>query len=279
MRKANGISPFLSFIDSLHRFPPPADCKLVFIFKGFDTNDVELKNYLRVLSAFNFETIYVSDAGYDITAYFHAAELTHFRYLIFFNSFSVILHQEWFTIFKNNFSEPQTGMLAATGSFESAFTNHLQQGSAGKSLVQKLRYWLKCVFLYLMFPPFPNPHLRSNAFMVRRKDFLGAKRRLRTKMQALIFESGRNGLSIQILKKDKKILLLSRSGEGLEPHLWPKSGIFRQGKQENLLISDNQTRVYEQASLSDKNILNELAWGPNEIASFQKPLNSQGIKP
>ena len=103
MRKANGISPFLSFIESLYRFPPPADCKLVFIFKGFDANDVELKNYLKALYTFNYETIYVSDAGYDITAYFQAAELTHFRYLIFFNSFSVILHQECFTIFKNNF--------------------------------------------------------------------------------------------------------------------------------------------------------------------------------
>ena len=45
------------------------------------------------------------------------------------------------------------------------------------------------------------------------------------------------------------------------PDQWNRSGTFLQGRQENLLVSDNQTRAYDSASEAKRRQLSVYAWG------------------
>jgi hypothetical protein len=89
-------------------------------------------------------------------------------------------------------------------------------------------------------------HIRSTGFMIDREYFcaLTSGLEINDKFDALRFESGFKGLTRQVLSDGKKVLLVGRNGKGYVPRFWPASGTFRQGKQENLLVADNQTRAF-----------------------------------
>lgn len=110
--------------------------------------------------------------------------------------------------------------------------------------------------------PFPAPHLRTNAFMLRRQLMLGLKAgRLRTKLDAYMFEGGRDGLTGQILRRGLKALVAGRDGNAYAPEEWPASETFWQGEQSNLLVADNQTRDYACGSTRQRTFLSRFAWG------------------
>eukprot|EP01037_Dinobryon_pediforme_P017467 gene17467-17659_t len=111
-------------------------------------------------------------------------------------------------------------------------------------------------------PRFPNPHVRSNGFMMRRADFLATNIGLpQSKEQCLDFESGENGISASMVKRGKRILLVGRDGHGHDVEDWAKCGSYRSREQKNLLISDNQTRRYDTLSDGEKITYQFLTWG------------------
>jgi hypothetical protein len=118
----------------------------------------------------------------------------------------------------------------------------------------------------LQFPPFPNPHLRTNAFMIRRRDFLALRpHRTFTKRQAYSFESGRRGLTSQLLRAGKRPYVVGRDGHAYGISDWMHSHTFWIGKQENLMVADNQTRRYQYATDREKLVLTWDAWGPEGV--------------
>lgn len=110
------------------------------------------------------------------------------------------------------------------------------------------------------FARFPNPHVRSNGFIVRRADFLRFNVEP-TKKSTYGFESGPNGLSITMLREGKRLVLVDRNGQCLGPEQWPTSGCFRSGNQENLMIADNQTRSYDGLTQPEKDTHLTMSWG------------------
>lgn len=110
------------------------------------------------------------------------------------------------------------------------------------------------------FARFPNPHIRSNGFIVRRTDFLRFNVEP-TKKSTYGFESGPNGLSITMLHEGKRLVLVDRNGRCLEPDQWPTSGCFRSGNQENLMIADNQTRSFDGLTQPEKDTHLLMSWG------------------
>ena len=69
--------------------------------------------------------------------------------------------------------------------------------------------------VFSQFPPFPNPHIRSNGFLISRKRFLDlAIADIKTKYDACIFESGINSMTAQIRRQGLKAVVVGRSGEG-----------------------------------------------------------------
>lgn len=119
---------------------------------------------------------------------------------------------------------------------------------------------------FLSFPKFPNPHIRSNAFMIERELFLSLKSKpFLIKFDACEFESGFEGMTRQILQKGMLALLVGKDGDSYSLDQWQSSRTFRFGSQANLLVIDNQTRVYDKLSPREKIICEMITWGTDAI--------------
>ena len=111
------------------------------------------------------------------------------------------------------------------------------------------------------FPHFPNPHIRSNAFLVRRVDLLAIPLEDKGKIAACNFESGAAGLSISVLKRGLDILVVGADGVGYTMDQWATCGSFRSGDQSNILVSDNQCQVFDNYSPEVKRAHQIMTWG------------------
>lgn len=171
-------------------------------------------------------TVAVPSWGMDLFSYRRVMEATDYDHYLFLNSHSVIEKDGWLKILYESVTGTDGGLVGCTGSAESF--------SARK-------WWLRP-----WFPPFPNPHLRTNAFIISR--VLMEKiwpRYLVTKWQAYLFESGRRSLTERALKVGVDARMVSE---------------FRLDHS-RLLISDNRTREYDAASDAEKARLRKLSWG------------------
>ena len=100
-------------------------------------------------------------------------------------------------------------------------------------------------FDYMRFPAFPNPHLRSNAFMMGRERFLQLDLpAIPEKFDTSLFESGPNSMVAQLRVRNLGALVVSADGTAYEVADWWRSGTFRSGDQRNLLVADNHTRAF-----------------------------------
>jgi hypothetical protein len=114
----------------------------------------------------------------------------------------------------------------------------------------------------LCFDPFPNYHIRSNAFMLTRANILRIwPGFFPTKRVAYLFENGKRSMTRRILRMQLQALVVGKDGVTYQPQQWPLSHTFRHGLQENLLVADNQTRQFLQADIAQRKYLSSLAWG------------------
>lgn len=98
--------------------------------------------------------------------------------------------------------------------------------------------------------------------MVRRTEFLKMYNGpVNTKFKAYLFENGRNSLTNKYLEAGMKVLLIDKYGRTYQPHEWKESKTFWINDQENLLISDNQTMIYQFALAGERKSMSKLAWG------------------
>jgi hypothetical protein len=126
-------------------------------------------------------------------------------------------------------------------------------------------------------PKFPNPHIRTNCFLVRRtwlKDnFPNVKV---DKKSAYSFESGIASLTRKaMLHGDGSVYLVNSEGSAYPPSRWMDSCTFRLNGQSKLLIDDNQTRGFQLMSFELQELHKMMSWGV-DVKSFQK-LPTTGI--
>ncbi|HKG15216.1 MAG TPA: glycosyltransferase family A protein [Pyrinomonadaceae bacterium] len=118
------------------------------------------------------------------------------------------------------------------------------------------------------FDPFPSPHLRTNAFMLRARLMRELKAgRVRSKTEAYMFEGGKESLTGQVLRRGLKALVVGRDGKAYEPGEWHLSETLWQGEQRNLLVADNQTRDYARGCTRQRTFLSRFAWGDKAAPS------------
>lgn len=119
---------------------------------------------------------------------------------------------------------------------------------------------------FCKFPEFPNHHIRTNAFMIKRDRFLRLRRPIfREKIDACFFESGKDSMTHQILAAGLKTKVVGSNGEGYDLENWFSSNTFRSGQQKNLLVSDNQTRNFDLVSAEERLVLELTTWGEELI--------------
>lgn len=111
-------------------------------------------------------------------------------------------------------------------------------------------------------PEFPNPHLRTNGFMIDRALFLAmVPPDITTKGASYLFESGPDGLTAQLQRQGKTVVVVGADGVRYAVADWPRSRTFRLGDQTNLLIDDNQTRAFAALPRSGRAAFTAMAWG------------------
>lgn len=258
-RKQDGLAPFQAFLNSYQHFPAGMSHDFLIVLKGF-ANELERGEYSERAQGMAGATIAISDFGFDIRAYRIAAEQLECDYLFFLNTFSEILSPGWLEKTFALANRPGVGLVGATGSWESMYTNLLAEQPSG--LLAWPVHWLRKLVSRVCFDAFPNPHVRTNAFLIRRELFLRVwPRFVQTKRGAYLLENGRNSFTKRVLREGLEVLVVGRNGLGYPRMDWNRSGTFRQGEQENLLVADNQTRRYESAGGAIKSQLARAAWG------------------
>jgi hypothetical protein len=265
-----GLDTFTRFVASYRKYRSGTAHHLTIAFKGFGAES-ELAEYEAHLAGIDHGRLVVPDEGYDIGTYLLAAGRIPSPYYCFMNTKSVILAQDWLAILHQFARDPRVGAVGATASCESLYSEHLQQRAAPapegtpawrllvrRSLVNRLRH-------RYLYPPYPNPHLRTNAFMIR-KDVLASirTRRIGNRIDTSRFENGRESLTRQLLRRGLDVLIAGRDGAAYSGIEWRRSRTFWQYEQENLLVGDNQTEKYALADARQRELLRRRAWGVEE---------------
>jgi hypothetical protein len=265
VRAQNGLPPFRRFLKSYAKYRPAVKHELLIIYKGFNSQD-EAREYRDCLQSFDHRDFFVSDLGYDLRAYALAVRHFHNPCLCFLNSFSVLLDEGWLDKMVALATRPGIGLVGATGSWESMYSNLLsatgteraQGGVSPKFLPHFLRRQINRFFFY----PFPNHHIRTNAFMLSREIMLKVwPINILTKKSSYLFENGKQNLTQRVLKLGLKVMVAGKDGQGYEMQDWARSNTFRQARQENLLVADNQTRQYADTDSTTRKYLSQLTWG------------------
>lgn len=242
-----GPEPFERFLRSYRDHPPGIEHRLVLVFKEFRDSDHSAP-WDAAAAQVAHVRVEMPEPVLDVGAYRRVALAADAHRLCFTNSNAEVLADGWLSALDRALDEPHAGMVGATGSWESAY-------SAAPIWLKPLRR--------RHFRPFPNPHLRTNAFMLDRQLVLdldwpdvGT-----SKLAALRFESGRRSIGAQVLERGLSIEVVGRDGRRYAWQEWPASGTFRSGDQSNLLVGDNRTAQYRDAEPARRRELTRFAWG------------------
>jgi hypothetical protein len=268
VRRANGIGAFRSFLESYRRNPAGVAHELLLIFKGF-AHYAQLAPFEALLDGLPHGRIFVRDFGYDVRPYVKVAREQPYQYFVFLNSFSRILAAGWLEMLFRHARRPGVGIVGATASYQSLASDYHAFKRARRpdlpTYVQPAlplyRYIRYAVAIRGHFAEFPNHHVRTNAFMITRDVMIGMRTEtLLRKWDALSFESSRQGMTPQIMAAGLQALVVGADGRGYEPPDWPHARTFWISQQENLLVSDNRTRAYEEGPPALREHLAFRAW-------------------
>jgi hypothetical protein len=307
-RFAEGELPIRVFLNTYRARPAGIDHDLHVIFKGFP-DQRSVASARTLFASLPMNPIELDDTGFDIGSYFATARRVSNRRLIFFNTFSELLADDWLKKFDVALSLPGVGLVGATGSWQSLssyyevlisrvwhegghvfdyltgrstgvrrtqeisgaesgeaaaedleFNERTDAARAARGLYRLLR--LDRYFLYLYeFGRYPNPHVRSNAFMIERDRFLSLHTLpFNNKRDVYKIESGRRSITRQILARGLKPIVVDRLGKVYDISDWKSSSTFWVDEQSNLIVADNRTRDYAKAGQARRAFLEDNAW-------------------
>ena len=233
------VEPFERFVASYRRHAAGVGHELVIILKGV-VSQLDLLRLRAVANTVPHVLVTVDERELDIGAYYAAAIRRPHETVCFLNTYSEILGANWLAKMVANLSQPGVGLVGCSGSYEAP-----HHGGRYDNI------------------PFPNPHLRTNAFALRHEVFFKVRPSgsFTDKLSTYLFEHQRSSLTRSVAALGLDILVVGRDGKGYTVNEWPISRTFRQGEQSNLLIGDNRTRDFVAALPTEKRHLSALAWG------------------
>jgi hypothetical protein len=247
------------FVSSYVEHTAGAPHRLVVVWKDY-RDRATLERVQRIASAVKHQDFEMSTSGLDLAAYRLIAERVPDRTVCFLNSASTILANGWLAALTDNLARPGIGLVGATASNESPISGApfpLRVLRAGR------------------YPSFPNPHVRTNAFMLERALMLDLSwPHVATKRAAWELESGNRSVTRQIEGRGLGALIVGRDGRGYPRERWLESRTFRLQEQENLLIADNRTRQYAEAGPRLRRKLARLAWGDSVASLAHRPIQA-----
>lgn len=293
-RFAEGEEPVRQFLASYRAHPAGVDHDFHVVFKGFQ-DGATLERFRSLFDGMTINPIELDDSGFDLGSYVKAARAVPNRRVFFLNTFSRIAADNWLRHFDSAMNDPSVGVAGATGSWQSNAASYERVlKRIGLELWRKLpfvppapakalatssielpwavatkprplsRYFFALYhwgYLLYEYGRHPNPHIRTNAFMVDREQFLSLRLpAFNDKKDAYRFESGRESLTRQYLARGLKSVVVDRDGAVYPVERWNVSSTFWMGDQVKLLVGDNRTRDYAEGEPDMKVYLEHIAW-------------------
>ena len=252
-----GPEPLRRFLRSHREHPPGAEHELVIVLNGAGAGGNARERLLAELEGIEHRLIVPPKPLQDLAAYAAAAAALEHERVCFLNSYSVVRVEGWLGLLAGAHAQSAVGVAGATGSWE----------SQAEWVRGALRWWpLQLLRLHAArrdYPRFPNPHIRTTAFMLERALLLelGLERAV-DKHAAYLLESGRRSITRVLLEADLRAVVVGRDGHAFDVDDWAAAGTYRSGGQENLLVADNRTEDWELAAPVLKRRLAKDAWGP-----------------
>lgn len=237
------------------------DHELVFLMKGFIFKSESRKKIEDILKDLPHKTVSFLDWGFDIRPYMWTMRNLNYDYFMFLNSYSDILYPNWLKMLYENITKPGIGIVGGSGACMTAKLEWERKFREAKGL-RKLFYWPFLQAAQIYQSDYPNYHIRTNGFMISKAvaNKLFFFPFIFIKSQAYLFESGRNGLTAQIRNLGLESLVVDKTGKGIPKEGWRDSNTLFWKDQSNLMIADNQTRMFENKSEEDKKKHELLFW-------------------
>lgn len=266
-----GLSSAKAFFDAYRIFSAGCSHELIVITKGW-SDIAEYDELLKLAKVHTARIIEMPDDGFDWGAYMRLAPQVPYDWLCFLNTHSRPRVSGWLNFLYSAATSKgeNVGAVGATASWETLApilpppSLKLENNKVFLYPFRFIRNMIQFMKNRRNFPSFPNPHLRSNAFIVRRQvfvDFVRTQSIPRRKRDAAVLESGLAGFSAYLTSHNMKLLVAGANGNVYGPEQWINSQTFRVPGQANLLVADNQTIAYDMANLYMKSVLERLAWG------------------
>jgi hypothetical protein len=236
-----GVGPAEQFVSSYREHPAGTEHRLLVALAG---PDGDRDPWRRAFATVEHEEIECGE-GVDLGHYRTAVGRVGADRYCFVNTASVVLADGWLGHLERALLTPGVGMVATTGSYESPNAVRpwpLRRRRPG-------------------YESFPNPHLRTNGFALERELLLSLDwPEGMSREESLGLEAGTRSFTRQVSERGLATLVVGRDGVGYPPERWRQSATFRSGEQENLLLSDNRTRHYQEAGPLTRRGLAWLAW-------------------
>lgn len=266
-----GLISAKEFFNSYDLHPAGIDHDLIVIVKGWENMD-GLDEVLSMARLHNARVIELPDDGFDLGAYFRAAKEIPHEWCCFLNSFSCILHDNWLKLLHGAATRPGVGAVSCGGNWGTVTNIWADQIFAALNARLKTLLYLLKRTCYVAFhfwphiPAFPNPHIRTNAFITQRKlwlDFQAASTPAipANKRDCFILEHGRKSFTRFIVSKGLTVFVLGADGRVFAPDRCLESGTFAVPNLPNLLIGDNQTEAYLSSPEARRREIEYWMWG------------------
>jgi hypothetical protein len=287
-----GFAPVERFAASYRQHPAGLEHRLVLLLNGVEDDALRLQCHM-LGDALGAQLMELEEPVLDLDAYLTASHRLSAETLCFLNSYSEILADDWLAALRGGLKLPNVGLAGATGSWASQldylrYQLHLPSHYAtvfsdreatrqaflelaresDPSIRDRGRLAAQLLTTVMLarqtrtFTRFPTPHLRTNAFAVRRKLLLAIRPRpIRSKLDAYRLESGRDSLTARVAGRGLRAVVVGRDGVCYETSRWAESDTLWQGDQRNLLVADNRTEDYRRAGRERRLLLARLAWG------------------
>jgi hypothetical protein len=247
---------FLSnFLKSYVAFKPNLKHELILLIKGSNLSEL-IGADAALLRRIPHKVLDVPDTGFDIGSYVYAAQQLDHTYICFLNSYSQILASNWLQFLVLPLASGEAGLTGCTGSWSSIRTSarYLVPNTSFHNLFSKFKF-------FFQHPEFPNPHIRSNAFAIRRTVFLSLSiPNLKDKHKAWTVESGRKSITRQVQRFGYHTKIVNSAGKSFLPREWHLAETFWMNNQALLLIGDNQTEEYRKGNQTTRSFYAAFAW-------------------
>ena len=258
-----GPEPLRAFLRSYAAHPAGVEHELVIVLNGAAGTDPaalrERERLLAELAGTKHTLIALERPVLDLEAYGEAARLLEHERLCFLNSYATILADDWLAHLADALAQPGVGLVGASGSWESQ-----AEWRRGR-LRHRPQQLLALPRARSDYPRFPNPHIRTSAFMLERARGLEfGLTQLPDKRSTYLLESGPRSITRSVQAQGLRAVVVGRDGHIYDVEAWPESHTFRSGQQENLLIADNQTGDYQHASPAVRRRLSRGTWGSGD---------------